>query len=456
MSITYQKEIPVIKETDVLVLGAGPAGIGAAISAARNGAKTLCVEANGCVGGMATIGMVGPFMTSYDAHAKEMVVRGIFEEIVDDLVERGKAIHPGDVHNGESRSSFFRIGHDNVGPFDAEVFKLRCTEKILEAGAKLLLHTQFVDVLKDEKSSKIVGVVVSNKDGLGVIKAKIIIDCTGDADVAYRAGVKTVLGNEQDGNIQPMSLFLRVSDVDTEAVAAHMAEHKEEIRPFYGPYSWLIKEKQDEWDVPRAECCVFEDVEPGIYHLNVTRVLNADGTKAEDLTRAEVECMQQAHKVFNFMKKNAVGFKNAKLIDVADTIGIRETRHIDGEYKLTGAEVEACDVQDDAIAVMATCMDTHNLDNPGGSFMPPKNGPYFGVPYKCLVAKGVDNLFVAGRSISADSMAASAIRMMPSCMAFGEAAGLAAAICMKKNILPRDVDTQELREKLTKQGAFVG
>lgn len=284
-----------------------------------------------------------------------------------------------------------------------------------------------------------------------------MIDCSGDADVAYRAGVKCVLGNEETGNIQPMSLFLRVGNVDTEALTAHMAEHKDEIRPFFGPFSWTIKEHKDDWgDIPRAEICVFKDIEEGIYHLNVTRINNADGTKTEDLTRGEIECLQQAFKVHEFMKKHCVGFENSVIVDIADTMGIRETRHIEGEYILTGAEVADCKLHDDDIAVMATCMDTHNLEDEGGTFVPPTAGPYFGVPYPCLVAKGVDNLFVAGRSISAESMAASAIRMMPSCMAFGEAAGTAAAMAIKENIAPKNVNTDQLREKLVNQGAYIG
>ena len=188
----------------------------------------------------------------------------------------------------------------------------------------------------------------------------------------------------------------------------------------------------------------------------MTRVLDVDGTKAEDLTRAELEGLEQAHKVFRFMRENAVGFENARMIGTAATIGIRETRHIRGEYRLTGEEVAACRVPEGTIAVMATNMDTHNRDNPGGSFIVPTAGPYFGVPYLCLVPKGADNLLVAGRAISADALAGSAVRMMPSCMAFGQAAGVAAAMAAAADIPPRDVDVAALRRKLKDQGAFVG
>ena len=195
---------------------------------------------------------------------------------------------------------------------------------------------------------------------------------------------------------------------------------------------------------------------PGEFSINCSRILDIDATKTEQLTRATMIGQEQCQHIFNFMKKHAPGFENAQLMCTADAIGIRETRHIEGEYKLTGDEVAACKIHEDAIACMATNMDTHNKDNPGGSFFIPKNGPYFTVPYLSLVPKGISNLLVAGRAISADAIAGSAIRMMPSCMAFGEAAGTAAAMCAAQNIRPKDVDVKALRAQLVKQGAFVG
>ncbi len=453
MSVTYCKELPVIRNVDVVVVGCGPAGFGAAVAAAKNGARTLVFDAHGCIGGMATAGMVGPFMTSYDSKAENMIIRGVFEELVDRMVAIGGAIHPGKVHNNDPYASYYHVGHNNVTPFTTDAFKLIGMRMLKETGAELLLHTQFVDVVKD--GDQITGVIVANKDGLSVIEAKMVIDCSGDADVAARAGVPYVMGNEEDGNIQPASLFLRIGNVDMEQVGAEMAKHNGEIYSFHGPYRWLIEEHQDDWNVPRAEICVFAGVEEGEYSINCSRILNVDATKTEDLTRATQIGQEQAYEILRFLKKYAPGFENARLIAAADTIGIRETRHIEGEYKLTGAEVAACVRHSDAIACMATNMDTHNKDNPGGTLYPP-TGLYFTVPYLCLVPKGIGNLLVAGRAISADAMAGSAIRMMPSCMAFGEAAGTAAAMCVSDGNKAKDVDVSALREKLRAQGAFVG
>lgn len=454
MSVHFQQELPIVRNVDVVVVGAGPAGLGAAIAAARGGAKTLALDAAGCIGGMATSGGVGPFMTSFDSQGNNMVIRGVFRELVDRMEALGGAIQPGKTHNGDPYASYLRIGHNNVGPFKSDILKLVGTRMLRESGAELMLHTQFVQVLMEDR--RITGVVVANKDGLGVLQAKMVIDCSGDADVAARAGVDFVLGDRETGNIQPASLFFRVGNVDTAKVTENMKQHWGEIRPFYGPFSWLLKQYAEDWNnFPRGEIGIYEEVDPGVFRVNCSRILNVDATKTVDLTWATEVGQEQCLFIFNFLKKHAPGFENAILLNTADTIGIRETRHIQGEYTLTGEEVYDCVLHPDAIACMATCMDTHNKDNPGGTLHVPEK-PYFDVPYGCLVAKGVDNLLVAGRAISADAKAGSAVRMMPSCMALGQAAGTAAAMAVKAGVSARRVPVDALRENLTRQGAFVG
>ena len=453
-TMNYSVTVPVYREVDVVVAGAGPAGIAAAVSAARNNAKVFVFDRWGCVGGMATMGGVGPFMTSFDSSGKNQIIKGIFDELVERMKASGGAIHPRDIAPEQSYSGYYKLGHNNVGPFDHEAFKIEAVQMIKESGAELLLHTNFVDVLK--KGDHIEGVVISNKSGVSAVKAKIVIDCTGDGDVAVRAGEDFDLGNKENGDIQAATLFFRVCNVDTEKVDAHMKEHRDEIKPFYGPYSWLIREKSKEWEgINRAEVCFFQNPTKGEFRMNVTRILDVNGTKAEDLTRAEIEGTKQAIKAFMFLKKYAPGFENASFMGTAAAVGIRETRHIHGKYWLRGDEVENCRVPDDRIAVFATNMDIHNKNDPNGTFITLTKGPYYGVPYGCLVPKKTSNLLIAGRHISAESLAASSIRMIPCCMALGQAAGAAAALAVQSGISPADICVSELQALLKNQGVFI-
>jgi hypothetical protein len=452
---TFHRNLPCVREVDVVIAGAGPAGIGAALSASRNGAKTLVFDAHNCVGGMATSGLVGPFMSSYSMRDGNMIIQGVFKELIEDLVADGEAIHPEEVVAGTSYSGYYMEGHDHVTPYDHEAFKALATKKILESGCEILLHTTFVDTIQQD--GKIIGLVVANKSGLSVIKSKVVIDCTGDADVAAKSDVPFSNGSKADGTGQPATLFFRVGNVCIDDLNAHMKEHVAEIRPFHGPFSWLIREKADQWgDVPRGEVCMFEEPTAGVFGINVTRVRHVDATKVEDVTKAEIEGLRQARKVFKFLKENAPGFNEAIFMGCASTIGIRESRHIHGVSCITADDILNYRVPKNSIAVMATNLDTHDDVDSGGSLIVLDRGAFYGVPYTCLVPRNCDNLLVAGRSISADGFASSSIRMMPCCMAFGQAAGTAAAISISSHTLPKDIDQQRLRKILQKQGVYLG
>lgn len=201
---------------DVIVVGGGPAGVCAAISSARHGMKTLIVEQNGFCGGMAAAGLVGPFMTCYDSAGENMIIRGLFEEIVDRLVERGFAIHPKDVMGGTAFTSWIKIGHDHVTPFESEGLKFVLDEMLSEAGAQILYHTTFLESILE--NSKIVGIKTASKSGVEEINAQVVIDCTGDGDVAFRCGVPFEMGNEELGLIQPATMFYYISNVDSDAL----------------------------------------------------------------------------------------------------------------------------------------------------------------------------------------------------------------------------------------------
>ncbi|MCR4403161.1 MAG: FAD-dependent oxidoreductase [Firmicutes bacterium] len=453
---SFNKTIPVGQEVDVLVVGGGPSGFAAAIAASRNGAKTMLIEKHGCIGGMATVGLVGPFMTSFDATGDTQIIRGVFEELVRRLEERGGAIHPSKVRRGTSYCAFIIPGHDHVTPFDPEWLKLVATEMVLESGVELLLHTQCLDVIKE--GDRVTGVVAANKSGLQAIEAAVIVDCSGDADVAEWSGAPTVLGRQSDHGMQPATMFFRICNVDSEKVKAYIEENRTLVgKPFHGPFSWLVEEARErgEWDVPRGEINMYETPNPGEWRVNTTRILNIDGTNARDVTRAEIEGRRQARKVFEFIKSRIPGCERARFMDTAAVVGIRETRHIVGEYVVTKEDVLGCRMFDDSILLASNSVDIHSKDAESGEYTV-ISGRWYGIPYRSLVPLSVENLLVAGRPISATSEASSAFRVMPCCIGTGQAAGTAAALAVKSGVVPRRVDVSRLRDLLREQGVYLG
>ena len=206
-------DVPVARKVDVLVIGGGCAGLAAAVSAARHGAKVLIADANNSLGGMATTGLVGPFMTCYDPQASRQVIKGIFVETVRRMIKKGGAIAPEDVRCGTSLTAWRVRGHENCTPFSAESFKVVADEMCAEAGVEVLYHAMFVASRMNEAGDRIEGAVFATKAGMIEIQAEQYIDCTGDGDVAYRSGVPCQYGDEE-GNTQPSSLFFIVDNVD--------------------------------------------------------------------------------------------------------------------------------------------------------------------------------------------------------------------------------------------------
>ena len=333
-TIPYTRDIPVTHTADVLVIGGGPAGIGAAIGAAKSGAKTLLVERYGFLGGNATASLVGPFMTSYSADGTTQLIQGVFDELVRRMEAVGGAIHPSKVPAAVAKSAYMKHGHIGVTPFDPETMKLVSAELCLEYGVELLLHTIFIDPIME--GAAIRGAIVHNKGGLQGVRAQVTIDCSADADVAARAGVPFAVGRASDGLTQPMTMFFRVGNVDGTQVAAYFKEHPEEIEQRMA-FSSCIKAAQANGDytIPRERLSMYESPQEGVWRVNVSRILGADGTKAEDLTRAEITGRRQVMEILAFLRKYVPGFSTCTLIDTAAQVGVRETRRIVGAYTLT-------------------------------------------------------------------------------------------------------------------------
>ena len=444
---------------DVIVIGGGPSGMCAAIAAARLGVRVLLVEQGGFLGGSATRGLVGPFMTCYDRKGENMIIRGLFEEIVDRMVARGWALHPSTVRAGTGFTSWIVVGHDHVTPFEPEGLKRVMDDMMEEAGVKVLFHTDFLKPVMEGNTP--VGIVVSSKRGIEIIRGQVFIDCTGDGDVAARAGVPFEMGNEKLGLIQPATMFFHVYGVDAQALEAdiqaniHNFYRKDGVN--YRSLHWRVSQAREngDWPLQRVSIGMFRQPRPDEWCINTSRIMGVDSTDNESLTAAEVAGRRQAEIIMNFLNKYVPGCEHARLRSTASYVGIRESRHIRGDCRLTGEDLISAQVPEDSILLAANSVDVHGRFGPTSNEYMPINGDYYGIPYRSLLPVGVENLLVAGRCVSADSTAAGAIRVMPPCMGMGQAAGTAAAMAVKQGVTPRRLDAQALRRCLRENKVFL-
>lgn len=445
-------DIPVIAEPEVLVVGGGSAGIAASVAAARTGARTMLIERYGFLGGTSTAALVGPMMTSFSTEGHQRVVGGIFQEMVDRMVALGGAVDPATIPEVGPYGGFIRHGHLHVTPFHPEALKLVAQEMVTEARVELLLHTTFVDALRDERRAR--GAVVVNKAGLGVVRARVTIDTSADGDVAAAAGAAFMKGRPEDGKMQPATMFFRVGNVDDDAVDAWVAEHGQ-VHPNERLYECVVQAAKatGEWTLPREYLSLYREPEPGVWRVNVTRVLGVDGTDPASLTAAEMEGRRQVWWLMQFMIKSCRGFEHARLLEAGTQLGVRETRRITGEHVLTGEDALEGRRFPDAIARGSYLIDIHD---PVGTRtkLVQINAPFYDIPYRCLVPKDVDVLLVAGRCISVDHVAFGSTRVIPQCYATGQAAGTAAALAVRGGTEPRAVKVDGLRAAIRAAGGI--
>ena len=450
----YCKEILRVYTADVLVIGGGPAGFGAAVAAARNGSKTMLIEQNGVLGGMATAGLVGPFMTCYDDGCTEQIVKGIFDELCLRTEARGGAIHPSKISGMNTYNSYYLRSHEHVTPYQSEVLAVVMDEMVREAGVQVLLNTRLADVLT--KDGSIEGVLVLMKEGLTMIQAKQYIDCTGDADVAYHAGVPIWLGDKETGIMQPTSLFFEVSGIDREAFVKELDSNRHRLDDHMGNcFAWLIQKAKEngDWTIDRSDIGMYEQNIPGRWKVNTSRMAYVDATNTEQTTAALMEGRRQAQEILAFLRKYVPGCENAQILQVATALGVRESRHIVGKYELNTQDVLTRKHFADAICTFSYAIDVHHSEGGGVTFT--LVDQYYTIPYRCLIPQNCDNLLVAGRAICGTSEAAASYRVMPACIATGQAAGTASAMAAQRGIKPEEVPIEELRSTLVAQGAVI-
>ena len=418
------REIEVVAQVDVLVIGAGPAGVAAAISAGRKGAKTMLIEQSGSVGGVATIGL----MSHWTGYTKG----GIYEEILDRSMD-----------NPDLRRT--------INP---EKLKTSLLEMLLEANVQIKLYTFAADAII--KDSTIKGVIIESKSGRQACYAKVVIDASGDGDVAARAGAPYIKGRETDGKMQPVTLMFKVANVDTDrAVFPGSFESCIEIPK--GEIQALGRKNIPE---PAGHVLLYRTTLPGVVTCNMTNCIGIDGTDADDLTKGEIVCRGQIDTIVKFLREYVPGFEECFLISVASFLGVRETRHFKGEKTITEQDISEARVFDDwAVTKAHFNFDVHNITGNGldktGCQEHFKQPEGYTIPYGCLVPLKVENLLLAGRNISGTHIAHSNYRAMPICANMGQAAGIAAAICAQTGVAPRALDVALLQAELGKFGVSV-
>lgn len=448
----YPDNLPTLGECDVLVCGGGPAGFVAAVAAARNGAKTILLERYGFFGGMASAGMVHPIYGYFARHLQ--IITGIPQELIDRLkkIPGGTGDHTyrhdcvarrdkqGECVTGKSELGCPVASVAQVVPVDGEAVKLVALEMIEEAGVSWHLHTQVVAL--EREGSRITGVIVHGKSGFGIYRGRVVIDATGDADVAALADVPFHSGNEDDGAMKPPTLMFRIGGVRLSKDRIWAAWPPDQSTGAGGDGCWLMA-------MPR----------PGEYAVNSpTGIQGFDATKTEHVSQAQALATKQVWRKLELIRKHVDGCQDAVLLSIAPQLGLRDSRRIEGDYLLTEDDVLKSVKFPDGITNGVHPIDLHMKSErfQGRHTVLTPCGDYYQIPYRCMLPKGADNLLVAGRSISATFMAQGSLRVMATCMGMGQAAGTAAALCVPRGLSPRDIKPDELRALLKDQGAYLG
>lgn len=407
-TIALERQVPLYAETEILVVGGGPAGTAAAISAARCGRRTILLERSGQLGGMGTLGNVSIYMPVGNT-------TGIYREIVADTVPDAlPATHK-----------------DSIAP-QYSPFELRhyLNSRLEQEGVDVFYHTSFVAAVKE--GYRVTGVIAHTREGLKAFGAEVVIDCTGDAAVAMEAGVPVRSGRDEDGMTQPMTLMFMMQDTG------------KPVKPFL-PEDCYTYETVAE--LPQGRHLYWERCGNGTLLVNMTRV-KGNGGLIRDANYAEKEALKQVFSVVHYLQRN--GFENYILSHVAGQTGVRESNQIEGLYTLTEEDLLNGRRFPDVVAQTNYEIDIHSPDGKKGTDERHIDG--YDIPYRCMLPVNVEGLLVAGRSISATHVAMSSMRVQPTCYALGQAAGIAASLAIEEKLPVAEIPVDTLQTRLSGQG----
>lgn len=444
-------------DAEVLVVGGGPAGLGAACGAAQAGARVILAERYGFLGGNATAALVAPLMSFYtwnpgpaaptkplmprDHGPGEPVIAGVLQTFIDRIVRAGGAIAPS-----------LETGY--VTPFDPEIFKMTALEMLDEAGVEYLLHSFASGTLERSPGRQ---VIFETKSGPVVIGARVIVDCTGDGDMAARSGAAFEVGTEAEGLVQPMTLMFRMAEFTYRSFERYIQEHPDQWRGVHGLWD-LVRQATEagELDLPREDILFFGTPYEHEVSVNSTRVTDVLGTDVWDLTYAERQGRRQMRQIAAFFRRYVPGFEQAYIVQSGVQICVRETRRIVGQHQLTADDLLGARKFDDVVARGSYPLDMHNPVGKGTLLLRLPPGEAYDIPLRSLIPREVEGLVVAGRCISGTHEAQSSYRAMPICIATGHAAGVCAALAARRNVEPRAVPAADVQMELLRQGANLG
>jgi succinate dehydrogenase/fumarate reductase flavoprotein subunit len=458
------RSIPVMAETDVLVIGGGPAGLSAAIAASREGVNTIIVDRYGCFGGVITQTMIGTI--AWYRYAKTIDAGGIAKEFERQAKELGGTINVfGNLKNKEmiaemEKEGLMVNGEPTYEILDTEIFKYVADKMVLDAGIKPILHCYAVDALMEENTIK--GVITESKSGRQAIIAKRVIDCTGDADIAYKAGAP--YRKNPKNELMEVTVNFGCSGINIGKFLMYIYINRGSI----GDWGETSGKEEDSFSTYLVEPFnkareageIPNDVKIESFWTNYTdageitsfngiHMTNIDCTDVLDLTQAEIEGRKRVIWAIKALKKYTPGFKKARLRTIGSSLGTRESRKIIGEYNITENDIKRQARFKDSIGICPEFIDGY------GIAIMPTTGRYFHVPYRITVPLKVENLLVAGRCVAGDKISHAATRQMVCCAVTGQGAGMAAAMSIKDNNTCRRVDISAVQEVLRKQGVRI-